>query len=74
MTSFTPTTDKIFIPFLEDHVERSEEQLHAMVLVGHRDNEHGDGFNFSLQNWWPSMQFSEVSDKFLIASKAETVL
>ena len=44
-----------------------------MVLVGYRVNDTYDGYNFLLQNWWPRMQFLEVTDEFLKASQVHVV-
>ena len=42
--------------------------LHAMTLVGHREN---DGQHlFLLQNWWKEKQFIEVSAEYLAAADA----
>ena len=42
--------------------------LHAMTLVGHREN---DGQHlFLLQNWWKEKQFIEVSAEYLAAARA----
>jgi hypothetical protein len=43
---------------------------HAMVLVGSR-REAGSGKQwFLLQNWWPQMQFAEVSEEYMEACGA----
>jgi hypothetical protein len=42
---------------------------HAMTIVGHRKD--GDGKEwFLVQNWWPQMQFVEISAEYLEACKA----
>jgi hypothetical protein len=43
---------------------------HAMALVGARTDEQGKRW-FLLQNWWPKMQFVEVSESYLESSGAE---
>jgi hypothetical protein len=43
--------------------------LHAMVLVGARTDANGKRW-FLLQNWWPEMQFVEVSKSYLESSGA----
>jgi hypothetical protein len=75
MASFRPTDERDCIPFFDNYsvMPVGEQRLHAMVLVGYRHNDAGDGYNFLLQNWWPKMQFLEVTEEFLIASCAEVV-
>jgi hypothetical protein len=59
------------IPLFDNYVPGIT-RLHAMVLVGYR-HDIGRGYNFLLQNWWPHMQFLEVTAEFLMASQAEVV-
>jgi hypothetical protein len=53
----------------DGHAKGPLKGLHAMALIGARTDAHGKRW-FLLQNWWPGMQFVEVSASYLKSSLA----
>jgi hypothetical protein len=53
--------------------EKVLETLHAMVLVGYRDDEKLKETYFLVQNWWKDRYFIEVTASYLEAAQADVV-
>lgn len=66
-----PAGQKILPFFGPDHVVKpsKDDKMHAIVLVGARQMRDGS-WRFLLQNWWPNMQFLEVSPQYFENSNA----
>ena len=64
------TTDKT--SFLREVINKNILGLHAMIVIGYRQEDNGD-YVFLLQNWWHNRYLIEVSESYLAQSDATCV-